>query len=371
MNDTRKNRCTRAMAWGGVGLALVTFAATAHAEAPARALTPPAFPTDVYITLFDLEVFEIDEQQETFLIEADLGAEWYDPRLAFGAETDQPSPPAVFEQEAATDFLKTIWWPNFELLDGRDSRSQMHLSIEVYPDGTVTYHERFSAVIKQQLDLRPFPFDVQEISFVVGPFSASPAAVNFLPMEENQQLVQWEPSEWVIELAELAVSPGVGCSGSGEICSDDADCAAGETCDYGWATLAVNMVISRVPTHYVWKIILPLTLIVLASSAVFWLDLVKFPDPGDRLTLSFTGVLTIVAFDFVSADSMPKTFYASTLDKILMMAYVFMAINIALNVASTIFSTDRPDTSRKVDLIGRWVFPGAFLFGLLVLRIAA
>lgn len=338
-------------------------------ETPLRALTPPTIPTEVYVSLFDLEILGIDEQQETFEVEADLEAQWHDPRLAFGGSgdlADQPMPLA-FEQEAASDLLQTIWWPNFELTDGRDSRDQMHLSITIYPDGTVRYYERFSATIKQSLDLQPFPFDAHDISFSVGPFSASSAAVVFLPFEADRPPISWEPSEWVVDDAELVVLPGPTCSGSGDPCLTDTECPGGETCEVGWASAQVHMSIFRVSKHYVWKIILPLALIVLISSAVFWLDLAKFPDPGDRLAISFTGVLTVVAFDFVSSGNLPKLWYNTVLDKVLLMAYVFLAINIALNVVSTQLSTTRPVACRRNDLIGRWVFPAAFLIGLWIL----
>jgi hypothetical protein len=365
MKQFPRSLTVRALACCGAIFALpcTVPSGLAAAEIPARALTPPAFPTEVYISLYGVEVFEIDEQQETFVIEADLAADWQDPRLAWDASGEAGGLPLVFEEEAASDLLKTIWWPNFELSNGRGSRDRMHLSIEIVSDGTVAYHERFSAVIKQNLSsyLDQFPFDYHDISFQVLPFSAGGSEVVFLPMQEEQEPIRWEPSDWSIADPELVVRPGWICSGSGEVCSPGDECPAGESCDAGWASAAVSMSIFRVTTHYVWKIILPLTLIVLVSSAVFWLDLVKFPDPGDRLAISFTGVLTVVAFDFVSSGSLPKLWYMTVLDKILVMAYIFLAINIALNVASTQLSTVRPALSRRVDLVGRWVFPLAFL----------
>jgi len=369
-----KNRCkvlARALILCCASLAL--FAAApgeiAADETPARALTPPALPTEVHLSLFDLEILEIDEQQQTFELEADLEALWQDPRLAFGGpgELADGAMPLMFEQSAASDLLETIWWPNFELLDGRGSRDQMHLSITLFPDGTVRYHERFSAVIKQDLDLRTFPFDAHDISFAIGPFSANSAAVIFRPLGEERSPVAWEPSEWAVDNTELLVLPGPACSDSGEACLEAGGCPGDQVCQQGWASAKVSMSIFRVSKHYVWKVVLPLALIVLISSAVFWLDLGRFPDPGDRLAISFTGILTVVAFDFVSSGSLPKLWYNTILDKILLLAYVFLAINVALNVVSTQLCTTRPAACRRVDLIGRWLFPLAFLIGLAIL----
>lgn len=338
-------------------------------DIPARALTPPALPTQVFVGLSNLEIVEIDERRETFVIEANLHAQWQDSRLTFEPSQEMIAGqlPLRYKEATALELLETVWWPDFTLVDGRGSRERMQLSIDIYPDGTLVYQERFTSAIKQNLDLEPFPFDAHDISFSLGVFGTDSRAVVFLPFEEGTPPINWEPTEWSISESELVVLTGFACADSGEACGSDGDCAEGEVCVAGWPSANVQMSIGRVPNHYTWKIILPLTLIVLASSAVFWLDLAKFPDPGDRLTISFTGVLTVVAFDFVSSDSLPKLWYSTVLDNILVMAYVFMAVNIVLNVIATQFSAARPTACRRTDFVGRYVFPLAFLVGLWIL----
>ncbi len=55
---------------------------------------------------------------------------------------------------------------------------------------------------------------------------------------------------------------------------------------------------------------MPLLLIVAISWAVFWMDYEDM-NLADRMSVSFTSVLTVVAFDFVSSDSLPKLSYAT------------------------------------------------------------
>ena len=339
----------------------------------ATAFSPPNANgyTDVEIGLYDVEILKIDPREETFEVEADLVAEWVDPRMAF-SPNQVGTDALTFQDGAAIDALENrVWWPNFEITDARGARDRMHIDLTIYSDGSVFYRERMVVKIKQDFDLSGFPFDSHDISFRLESFSYDASLVRFAKSELGRSTVNWEPTEWTVSEPDFQVAPGLFCSDSGELCETDTDCpTAGETCDVGFAAAGINMSIARVPDHYMWKIILPLMLIVMASFGVFWLDLAKFPDPGDRLTIAFTGVLTVVAFDFVSAGSVPKLWYTTVMDRILILAYVFLALNILENVlAVSAFSKSESNGAKaaRLDKIARWAFPPTFLFLALML----
>lgn len=51
---------------------------------PTMAIPPPdQYPVEVYVDLYGLNIFSIDEREETFEIEAFIYADWFDSRLAF------------------------------------------------------------------------------------------------------------------------------------------------------------------------------------------------------------------------------------------------------------------------------------------------
>lgn len=367
----RRNRAGLLLA-AAAGLLSSAAASGQGAAIAPRTLTPPLAdgPTVVLVDLYGVEVLGINEQEETFEIEADLAASWVDERLAFD-EAATGASRLIFQGEAVEEALKSeVWWPDFEITDSRGSRDRMHVQLAIDSDGWVHYHERFSALIKQSLDLASFPFDESEISLTVTPFSYDAEEVVFLPAEEARQPLSWEPSEWVVSDPSLVVAAGRFCADSADPCAENADCPGeGEECVAGFASARVKMSIARVSDHYVWKIILPLALIVLVSTAIFWIDLERFG--GDRLAVAFTGVLTVVAFDFVSSGSLPKLWYTTTLDKILITAYFFMACIVAENVLVAVLTRHAPAAARWVDRAARLLVPLAFLVVLLGLAVFA
>lgn len=335
------------------GLALA--AAASADEPPPRALTPPdpGAPTPVEVSLYDVEIYRIDEREQTFEVGARLSLSWWDGRLTFdpaetGAEVQ------IYQGEAAAEKLdKDVWWPSFEIADSRGPRQRMHVELRIGAGGFVAYDERFNASIMQGFALDDFPFDSHGISLSIEPFTYDASAVVFVAPESGRDPISWEPTEWWISSSEVVIDDGVREEG------------------YGYTSATLLLTIEREAGHYLWKIVLPLVLIICVSSGVFWMDLERFPDPGDRLSVAFTAVLTVVAFDFVTADSLPKLGYTTLLDQVLILAYVFAAVNITGVVLSTALSKRRPAAAERLVTAFRWLYPPAFIVCLLVVFVLA
>jgi hypothetical protein len=325
-------------------------------------------PVEVLIDIWDVKIFEIDDRNETFEVKAHLDAHWLDERLAFDPE-ENGYHLRVLEGEAVDEALEElIWWPGFELTDARESRDIMYRSISIQSDGHVKYRERFSASIYQDFDLEKFPFDRHDISFRVEPFFYSNETVTFRLVEDSGDTLDWEPTEWTAFDPDLAVFNGE-CSISENVCLDASECPVDETCD-GFATAVVEMEIKREPAFYMTNIILPMVLIVLISSAVFSMNF-RTTHLGDRLSVSFTSVLTVVAFDFVTSETLPKLWYSTALDQVLTASYFFLAINVLQNVIAARFNDERPESAIKLDSLFRWGFPLAYVLTVVVILSAA
>ena len=360
-------------------LTLLTLSAPASSadEAARWALTPPepGSATVVYVDIYDVEIYDVDEVAQTFDVGARMSASWWDGRLAFDAE-QVGAETLIYQGRAAEEELDVrVWWPGFEIVDSRGPRDRLHQELRIAADGRVFYDERFTATIGQDLYLAVFRYAAHDIQFSVEPFSYDATEVVFSASDEPRPPVSWEPTEWYLSNPELVVDDGtyLTCSDSGEPCAEDADCAAGESCvgNLGFASATLSLSIRRDPGHYLWKIILPLLLIIVASSAVYWMDVERFPDPGDRFSVAFTAVLTVVAFDFVTSDSLPKLWYTTLMDQMLILGYVFAAINVAGIALTTVLSKRRPAVADRVVLLFRWLFPPVFLATVLVLVLLA
>lgn len=71
----------------------------------------------------------------------------------------------------------------------------------------------------------------------------------------------------------------------------------------------------RDSNFYIWKILVPLTLIVMMSWVVFWINPVKF---GSQLGISATSMLTLIAFQFAQTGVLPKLSYFTIMDKLIL-----------------------------------------------------
>lgn len=379
--------------WPALGVWVLLLAGSTGsvraAEPPnLRLLTPPTLdaPTQVGVDLFNLEILGIREQDQVFRVGGQMLLRWFDPRQAF-------DPAAVgstfleYQGEAATNQLENeVWWPDLAFVDAVSSRDRVAVNLTLTAEGEVFYRERFDVEIKQDFFLRSFPFDEHFISFTLQPFTYIGSLVELVPMDEGQAPIGWEPSEWSVANPEVQITSGtghrcVGDEGTEEPpallpgpCTGAGACPQGTRCVFedGYSALTVGMGIRRESSHYMGNIILPLILILLACGAVFFMDLEQ-THLGDRLGLAFTGLLTVVAFDFVASDSLPKLWYSTTLDRVITASYVFISLSIAVLVLLDLWALRGDEGRRRARAWtrhSRWLFPAAYLFtmGFLILR---
>lgn len=355
------------------GSSLVLLAALWLASVPAAAQqhsaaqSPPDAPdaTEVYVDVYGLRIFEINDRNATFEVEARFSAAWHDPRLAFDPEVADTE--ARFLQgEAVEDALKSeVWWPAFEIMDAHGSRDTMQRSLVIESDGWVYYDERFVVSIIQDYDLKRFPFDSHEISFAIESFVYDTGTVVFDLVEDPGDLLNWEPDDWYIDDPELYITNGFCDEDADPECLDEVACAPPNVCE-GFARVTVSMGIERDPTYYLTNIILPLMLIVLISSAVFSMSF-RTTHLGDRLSVTITSVLTVVAFDFVTSEDLPRLWYSTAMDQVLTASYVFMAANVLENVIAARLDTSNPAGAARLDAVFRWLFPLGYVLTVTVI----
>ena len=74
--------------------------------------------------------------------------------------------------------------------------------------------------------------------------------------------------------------------------------------------------------YYVWKVLCIVVLLVISSWTVFAQEI--HDDFADRLSTILTLFLAAVAFLYVVNDSLPKVSYLTLLDKIMLLAFLFI-----------------------------------------------
>jgi hypothetical protein len=94
--------------------------------------------------------------------------------------------------------------------------------------------------------------------------------------------------------------------------------------------------LSRIPWFYLWNIVLVIFVLVLASFCVLG---VPIDDLADRMSITMTISLTIVAFKFVITGMVPPTPYLTFLDKYVLFSFVLIGIEVVENFIAS-YATD-------------------------------
>lgn len=121
-----------------------------------------------------------------------------------------------------------------------------------------------------------------------------------------------------------------------------------------YATLNVFVTLSRKPGFYLWNVALPLCfLITLAFISVF----LPAEDLPNRLQITLTLLLTLVAFKFVVSQYLPATSYQTWLDLYVTSGFTLLFVLAAQNWIVYILDREYPeeDTAKNFNRISAYV----------------
>jgi len=303
--------------------------------------SPPyhGVPLTLAIGLHIVNIASIDEVAEHFQMDAYLFEQWIDPRLAF-----TPSGPDDHERNYAPE---QIWVPQLEMINAATPRERYDTSVRVAPDGTVKYAERCKVVLSSRFALRRFPFDRQALVIIIHPFLADGPRIRFTLIDH----AAWTASEFATysSLAQWnlqAVEPKVGTAPT-----------------YGGLTVPearFSITVERRSSFYVWKVFLPLTLMVFLSWAVFWIEA---NDLSNQIQVAVTTILTVIAFAFAISATMPRLPYLTYIDAFFLECYiyVFLAVVELMTVHVTHRNERRRDLGVRIRAYSKWLIPASFV----------
>ena len=109
-------------------------------------------------------------------------------------------------------------------------------------------------------------------------------------------------------------------------------------------------------------VVVPLALIVMLSWSVFWMERSSL---GDRISISFIGILTAVAYQIVVSEIQPHISYMTLMHGFLNLSLLIMCATVVINLV--VGALDRQGKSAagdRVDRGCRWIFPLTY-FGLI------
>ena len=296
-------------------------------------------PTVIRMHVFVIDVDEINGADQTFTANVYFEASWDDPRLAEAGALDR------------SYGLEEIWHPEILLVNQQKIWPTMLDSLRVSPEGTVTYRQQVWGNFSQPLDLHEFPFDQQEFTLqfacpdLLGDeirFEAAPGDESGIA--EKLSLPDWQIEGW--ELGPEAYEPIAGAPGR--------------------AGFAFTFTAARESNYYVIKVIVPLLLILVMASVVFWINPAE---GGTQIGVSTTAMLTLIAYRFAIGSDLPKIPYLTRMDVFILAATILVAVCLVEVVAtSRLASSGRIKTALHLDQVMRVLFPltlvlvGAYAF---------
>jgi hypothetical protein len=307
---------------------------------------PSDGPVEVRGGVFLSDVNAVTEQEETFEFEGILTLSWRDARQRF-----DPAEVGVSEKvyQGNYQFAEVFdgWWPQVFLVNESGDFESQAVLLSVQPDGSLTLIQEFNAVVEMPMNLRRFPFDRQHFEAVFQVLGFGPDRVRLVPdpgatgsADRPAHIAQWVLHGVRVSVRENRVTYADGRS-------------------HPASQLVFTLDLAREPDHLLRLVVVPLALLVVLTFSVFWMDRESL---GDRMDISFIGVLSLVAYQIVMSDQMPAIAYFTLMHGFLYSTYLLLAAGVGINLlVSKLDQAGHKETGNRIDVVCRWAFPLAFV----------
>jgi len=285
--------------------------------------------TRILVAAYLVDVTSIDDATQSFDADIFLRFSWKDARLAHAG-----AGPCTAE-------LTEIWNPRVVLANQRQVQRQLKEVAEISPDGAVRYVQRFYGTFSLPLDLGLFPFDRQVLPVTLVARAAH-GDVELVPdptlLSRAQRLStpNWEIGELATAAGEYSLQPG-----------------------FVVPQLEISFPARRLSDYYVWKLLIPMSIVVLMSWAAFWISPQHI---APRIGLCATSMLTLIAFRLALGSSLPPIPYLTRFDLFTVGATVLVLLALVQAVITTaLWDRDKQVLAWRFNRGAQILFPLLFL----------
>ena len=291
---------------------------------------------------------------------------WKDPRVAdvlkkFDAYEDTNVPAWLCDYEA-----RTVWGESRKLFDpvvefyNRKSNPDFAQGradwVEIFSNGTVQMRVRDTATFKAKFDFKKFPFDEQIFSFLIYPeFPASKMIFVAEPiMEEYKKNLYVVEGEDGINIPEWKVT------------TVDYYIDRYKEGDYEYQGFIVEIGAERVTNYYIFKIIIPIILILSISWSVFWIDRAQIEA---KANITIVALLSLIAYNLIMDDVIPKLDYLTFMDAFIFLSYLYTGAATILCIYSFYRYKKYKRKTNLVDYYAKFLGPISYFVGIFLCSI--
>ena len=284
---------------------------------------PSGPPTEVSIGIFFIDIKKINDLEQTYTADIFGNVRWHDPRLSAASMGKS--------LEGCRIELDEIWNPQVSIINRWNVQTAFQNIVNIDESGNVIYRQRLTGNFSSVFDLRDFPFDSQSTIISLASFRYGPDEVKFIIDEKRTGMSE------KFSLAGWSVEPG-----RSEVTSEYI-----KQQDRELSRLNHVLTAKRHTGYYLWKVILPLSLIVFMAGTVFWIDP---SESGPQIGISTASVLTLIAFQFSLGYLLPRISYLTRIDKFMFGATFLVFLALAESVLTSKLSKKGDhDLAKRVD----------------------
>lgn len=292
---------------------------------PAHQVGDEAIKLNVMIHLLDL--LWINDAEQTAFVDFALWVSWHDESLA-----SPGAPPRFFR-------TNQIWVPNLQVTNSLTLTNRRVDVVEVDEAGNAYYRRRLVGTISVPRDLTEFPIDEHRLRIPIVAAGMNREVEIVMDERLTGQSESFSIQEWDVGPGNTEISEFV---------------AAGER----FPALFYEWEVRRKLGYYIWKVIIPLAMVVMMSWVVFWLDPKQ---TGPQIGIAATSILTLIAYRFTLGFLVPRLSYLTRLDFFITGASILVFAALVEALATVSLAEERPTLARRIDVTSRWLFPAAFV----------
>lgn len=283
------------------------------------------------------ELADLDTAHNSVRVDVGVQVYFLDPALKFGPVGDVPGE-GVLDWKADIEFIGALdVQPHVEVERG----GSYYLSEEASAIGMVDHFQRFTGTVRVDLDLSAFPFDTQVVTLRLGSLLWGDYACRFVL--DDSKPPYFFP-DMVKHLHEWEVISGPTVKETRVWMEEDL-----RHC----SVIELECRLRRLTSFYTSNIFVVIFLL----SIISWSTFLIAPDVlNDRLQISLTVFLALVAVNFVVAESLPRISHHTTLSKFFLFNYVSVAVG-AVESGISFLINDIGGSFRAAKIVD-WTFMG-------------
>ena len=327
-----------------LAMALAAFASNAGSEPAAQGAPPdavteavaaspaPGSPAKVVVGAYINDIQELDFKSNSYAIDLYVWFRW--------------TPAAEFDPSKSMEFMNRY-------ASDSNIRDELYDKPKPMPDGSVYSIIRYQGQFSTKFQLEKYPFDTQELVVVMEDTVSAADAQIYVPDENGGVTINpditlpgFKVGKPELRVVERAYPTNFG------------DLAEPEATDY--SRLMLTIPVTRPIVAMSIKTFVPIGLIVVCAALVFF---VRPRYVEGRIGLGITALLTLVALQLTSSASLPDVDYLMMIDKVYLLAYLFIILAL-VRVVMTSWQGADPEAEASIsrhDRIWVGVLLGAYL----------